>query len=68
MNKKSEKYVELVEELVKNQPNQKKIKDLMELNGLTYSKDPITQMSLVLDAINAEPNQNSISAKNAEQL
>lgn len=42
---------ELVGELTKNRPNQKKVKKLMQEQGLDYSTDPVEQMTRVLSAV-----------------
>ncbi|MBX2995486.1 MAG: hypothetical protein KF681_11715 [Bdellovibrionaceae bacterium] len=41
----------LVDELMKDEPDQKLIRSLMGKQGLPYSKDPITQMSTVLQSM-----------------
>lgn len=42
----------LVDELMRSKPDQKKVKDLMLSQGLEYAKDPIQQMSRVLEVMN----------------
>ena len=41
----------LVDELIKNTPNEDRVRKQMLAAGLNYSKDPIERMSLVLQAI-----------------
>lgn len=41
----------LVEELMKEQPNEHLIQDIMAQTGLHYSKDPITRINSVLQAL-----------------
>lgn len=43
---------ELVSELSKTNPDQKKVKRLMTGFGLEYTPDPIIQMSMVLQDLN----------------
>ncbi len=44
-------FKKLVEELLKSQPDQHIVKQLMKDQGLSYSMDPIVQMSTVLDSM-----------------
>lgn len=43
----------LVDELMKDEPNKQMIKKLSTKLGLNYSVDPLTQMSTVLQSMNA---------------
>lgn len=43
----------LVDELMKDKPNKQMIKKLSTKLGLNYSVDPLTQMSTVLQSMNA---------------
>lgn len=47
----SDELARLVEELMKDEPDQKLIRNLMGKQGLPYSKDPITQMSTILQSM-----------------
>ena len=41
----------LVDELMKDHPDQAKVRKLMQKQGLAYTQDPIAQMSLVLKSM-----------------
>lgn len=43
----------LVEELMKDQPNRQRVKQLSTELGMTYSGDPVTQMNTVLQSMNS---------------
>lgn len=43
----------LVDELIKHQPNQQVVKKLTSELGMVYSEDPVTQMSTVLQSMNS---------------
>lgn len=47
----------LVDELVKASPNEIKIRECMELAGLTYVVDPIERMNLVLSLMEGAPSK-----------
>lgn len=49
-----EEYALLVEELMKENPNQKLVRQLMVKSGLPYSKDPIHQMGQILESIDKQ--------------
>jgi hypothetical protein len=46
-----DEYAQLVDELMKDEPNQKVIRQLMQKQGLPYTKDPIIQMSTILKSM-----------------
>ena len=46
-----DEYAQLVDELMKDEPNQKVIRQLMQKQGLPYTKDPILQMSTILKSM-----------------
>ncbi|MFN7728854.1 MAG: hypothetical protein ACK5P7_06835 [Bdellovibrio sp.] len=46
-----DEYAQLVDELMKDEPNQKVIRQLMQKQGLPYSNDPILQMSTILKSM-----------------
>lgn len=48
-------YEVLVQELMKDRPDQTLVRRLMLKQGLTYTSDPIRQMSLILKAM-GKPN------------
>ncbi len=43
---------DLCEELLKKRPNRRKIADLMKEEGMSFSKDPLLQMGMVLEGLN----------------
>lgn len=45
------KLQDLVTELLKSQPDEEKVKQLMLAVGLEYSEDPIKRMNLVLQTL-----------------
>lgn len=45
----------LIDELIKDHPNQKLVKKIMIDSGIPYSSDPITQMGQVLTVMNNDP-------------
>lgn len=47
----AEEYQLLVDELMKDAPDQNLIRKLMSKQGLPYTQDPISQMSLVLQSM-----------------
>jgi hypothetical protein len=47
----TEEYQTLVDELMKDRPNQDLIRKLMLKQGIAYTPDPISQMSLVLQSL-----------------
>ncbi len=57
-----EEYARLVEELMKDEPDQKLIRQLMSKQGIPYSKDPIIQMSSVLQSLDQKPGKTKDSS------
>jgi hypothetical protein len=57
----------LINELIKEQPNQKLVKKIMIESGMPYHSDPINQMSQVLTVLNEKPVVNSRQAKAKEE-
>ena len=47
-NAKQIEFQELVDELMKNKPNQERVRDLTSKLGLPYRLDPIEQLDFVL--------------------
>ena len=47
-NEKQIEFQELVDELMKNKPNQERVRDLTTKLGLPYRLDPIEQLDFVL--------------------
>ncbi len=47
----AEEYQMLVDELIKDEPDQKLVRRLMLKQGISYTQDPIAQMSLVLQSM-----------------
>ena len=46
---------QLIEELLKKSPSQKRVQALMEKSGLDYMADPIQQLNSVLFHLNSSP-------------
>lgn len=53
LDKKQLALEKLVDELMKDQPRRQLVKKLTEELGLSYSVDPVTQMSTVLQSMNS---------------
>ncbi len=53
LDKKQLALEKLVDELMKDQPSRQLVKKLTEELGLSYSVDPVTQMSTVLQSMNS---------------
>ncbi|MNJ91163.1 hypothetical protein D3C87_88090 [compost metagenome] len=51
--KKQKALEQLVDELIKDQPNRQVVKTLTTQLGMTYSVDPVTQMNTVLQSMNS---------------
>ena len=51
---KANEYQILVDELMKDQPDQALVRRLMRKQGITYTQDPIAQMSLVLKSMGSK--------------
>lgn len=59
----------LIEELIKDKPNQTRVKKLMQENGLEYTNDSIAQMNTVLvlmSHIQLEPQKRKTKEKAPE--
>ena len=53
----AQEYKVLVDELMKDQPDQALVRRLMRKQGITYTQDPIAQMSLVLKSMGTKPSK-----------
>lgn len=47
----SQELTQLMDELIKAHPDSHRVKDLMHRCNIPYSKDPLVQMSQVLDSV-----------------
>lgn len=56
-NESIEVYESLVEELLKDQPEEKRIETYMKKIGLDYTMDPLKRINQVLMALHSEKNQ-----------
>ena len=53
-NESVETYEHLVEELLKDEPAEKRVEDLMKKIGLDYTQDPLQRINQVLLALHSE--------------